>query len=72
MISSVKTLRKKPRPEFLFFGYRGQLDGPCHIVVASNDETIILPALGAFRIFCFCPQTVVEPMLADIDRLSVA
>jgi hypothetical protein len=33
---------QKPHPECMFLGYRGQLDGPCQMVVAGNDETIIV------------------------------
>jgi hypothetical protein len=31
-----------------------------------------LPALDEFRNFCFSPQSILDPMLSDIDRLSVA
>jgi len=35
-------LQEQPYPEFLFLGYPGQLDDPCYVVVASNDETVIV------------------------------
>lgn len=33
---------EKPYPEFLFLGYPRQPDDPCYVVVASNDETVIV------------------------------
>ena len=33
---------EKPYPEWLFLGYPGQHDDPCYVVVASNDETVIV------------------------------
>lgn len=33
---------EQPYPEFLFLGYPGPPDKPCYVVVASNDETIIV------------------------------
>jgi len=33
---------EKPYPEFLFLGYPGRRDDPCYVVVASNDETVIV------------------------------
>ena len=33
---------EKPYPELLFLGYPRQPDDPCYVVVASNDETIIV------------------------------
>ena len=33
---------EKPYPEFLFLGYPGNADDPCYVVVASNDETVIV------------------------------
>ena len=33
---------EKPYPEFLLLGYPGRVDDPCYVVVASNDETIIV------------------------------
>ena len=35
-------LEEKPYPEFLFLGYPGHRDDPCYVVVASNDETVII------------------------------
>ena len=35
-------LEEKPYPEFLFLGYPGNPDDPCYVVVASNDETVIV------------------------------
>jgi hypothetical protein len=34
--------QEKPYPEFLFLGYPGRPDDPCYVVVASNDETVIV------------------------------
>ena len=34
--------REQPYPEFLFLGYPAQPDDPCYVVVASNDETVIV------------------------------
>ena len=33
---------EKPYPEYLFLGYVHQSKDPCYVVVASNDETIIV------------------------------
>jgi hypothetical protein len=33
---------EKPYPEYLFLGYPQGPDDPCYVVVASNDETIIV------------------------------
>ena len=33
---------EQPYPEFLFLGYPGPPDAPCYVVVASNDETVII------------------------------
>ena len=33
---------EKPYPEFLILGYPGRPDDPCYVVVASNDETVIV------------------------------
>ena len=33
---------EKPYPEYLFLGYPHGPDDPCYVVVASNDETIIV------------------------------
>ena len=33
---------EKPYPEYLFLGYPRGSNDPCYIVVASNDETIIV------------------------------
>lgn len=33
---------EKPYPEYLFLGYPHGPDNPCYVVVASNDETIIV------------------------------
>jgi hypothetical protein len=49
----------------LTFDEEGQLRPPIH-------ATVLFPALDAFRNFCSCPQTTLEPMLSNIDRLSVA
>ena len=35
-------LEEKPYPEFLFLGYPRNPDDPCYVVVASNDETVIV------------------------------
>lgn len=31
-----------PYPEYLFLGYPGSSGTPCYVVVASNDETVIV------------------------------
>lgn len=33
---------EKPYPEYLFLGYPSERDDPCYVVIASNDETIIV------------------------------
>lgn len=33
---------EKPYPEFLLPGYPGRVDDPCYVVVASNDETVVV------------------------------
>ena len=33
---------EKPNPEYLFLGYLRGADDPCYVVVASNDETLIV------------------------------
>ena len=33
---------EKPYPEFLFLGYPGKSQDPCYVVVASNDENVIV------------------------------
>ena len=33
---------EKPYPEYLFLGYPRGTNDPCYVVVASNDETIIV------------------------------
>lgn len=33
---------EKPYPEYLFLGYPYGPDEPCYVIVASNDETIIV------------------------------
>jgi uncharacterized protein DUF4258 len=33
---------EQPYPEFLFLGYPGAPEDPCYVVVASNDETVIV------------------------------
>lgn len=33
---------EKPFPEYLFLGYPHGADDPCYVVVASNDETVIV------------------------------
>jgi hypothetical protein len=33
---------EKPYPEYLFLGYPRGMDDPCYVVVASNDETVIV------------------------------
>ena len=33
---------EKPYPEYLFLGYPSGEEYPCYVVVASNDETIIV------------------------------
>lgn len=33
---------EKPYPEYLFLGYPHGPDDPCYVVVASNDETVIV------------------------------
>ncbi|TAK03234.1 DUF4258 domain-containing protein [bacterium] len=33
---------EKPYPEYLFLGYPRGRNDPCYVVVASNDETIIV------------------------------
>jgi site-specific DNA recombinase len=40
--------------------------------VRLGNRTEWLPALDALRNFCFCPQTTLEHMLSNMDRLSVA
>jgi len=33
---------EKPYPEYLFLGYPGAANAPCYVVVASNDETVVV------------------------------
>ena len=33
---------EKPYPEYLFLGYPAEPEVPCYVVVASNDETVIV------------------------------
>lgn len=33
---------EQPYPEYLFLGYPHGPDDPCYVVVASNDETVIV------------------------------
>ena len=33
---------EKPYPEYLFLGYPRRSQDPCYVVVASNDETVIV------------------------------
>lgn len=33
---------EKPYPEYLFLGYLHAADDPCYVVVASNDETVVV------------------------------
>ena len=33
---------EKPYPEYLFVGYPRGSEDPCYVVVASNDETVIV------------------------------
>jgi len=33
---------EQPYPEWLFLGYPGGPEDPCYVVVASNDETVIV------------------------------
>ncbi len=33
---------EKPYPEYLFLGYPSGSNDPCYVVVASNDDTIIV------------------------------
>jgi hypothetical protein len=33
---------EKPYPEYLFLGYPDGPNAPCYVVVASNDETVIV------------------------------
>jgi hypothetical protein len=46
VISSGEVIREypneKPYPEYLFLGYLRGGEDPCYVVVASNDETIIV------------------------------
>jgi len=35
-------IEEEPYPEFLFLGYPGRPGDPCYVVVASNDETVIV------------------------------
>jgi hypothetical protein len=33
---------EKPYPEYLFLGYPRAASAPCYVVVASNDETVVV------------------------------
>ena len=33
---------EEPYPEYLFWGYPAEPEDPCYVVVASNDETVIV------------------------------
>ena len=34
--------QEKPYPEYLFLGYPHGPSDPCHVVVASNDEAVLI------------------------------